>query len=332
MSSDKTRFIIANITWNETGWRNIYVNPKAGHRYVQESPGHESLNFDFNKKNLDTDTDVFGYVQWTGVPRRFEEKGVVFFYSKNLESNKGEIVGVYCNVKILDPPRKVTWEGFENNELIANIMADKSMSSLFPVPLDSKKYSTERLVPQAGLKYVELDLARQIITDEIDKLKQSGITKDEFNKFTNIFEFITREKFDNGRYVSKDEIDEVEQQEIQKMIPDTVTKGDILRELKSLNPKMPQEIVFSGKTFKRDNKTITYLKRLRDFKCQICGIKIPKKDRGFYIEAAHITRKSEHGLETPKNILILCPNHHKEFDYGDLKIIERSKRLLVVRV
>lgn len=329
MTSDKTRFIIANITWNDSGWRNFYVNPKAGHRYVHEFPGHESLNFDFNKKNLDTDTNVFGYVQWIGVPRKFEEEGVVFFYSKNLKSNKGEIVGVYCNARILDPSRKVPWIGFEKDELISNIMADKSLSSLFPVPLDSKKYSQGRLVPQAGFTYIDLKLAGKIIGDEIDKLKQSGITREELNKFANIFEFITGEKFNDGRYISEDEIDETEQQEIQKIISDTVTKEDILRELKSLNPKMPQEIEFFGKTFKRDNKTTTYLKILRNFKCQICGIKIQKKDGGFYIEAAHIMRKSEHGPETPENIIILCPNHHKEFDYGDRKIIEHSKTLVV---
>jgi len=28
----------------------------------------------------------------------------------------------------------------------------------------------------------------------------------------------------------------------------------------------------------------------------------------------------------------LCPNHHKEFDYGDLKIIQHTKELIIFRL
>jgi len=67
------------------------------------------------------------------------------------------------------------------------------------------------------------------------------------------------------------------------------------------------------------------LKIIRDFKCQICSKQIKKSDGSFYIEAAHIKPKREDGNESPQNILILCPNHHKEFDYGELKIKIHSK-------
>jgi len=84
-----------------------------------------------------------------------------------------------------------------------------------------------------------------------------------------------------------------------------------------------------GKQYKRDNKSIVELKILRDFKCQICGFTIFKKDNSYYIEAAHITKKRHKGPETPDNILILCPNHHKEFDLGNKEIIERTKEKMV---
>jgi len=29
------------------------------------------------------------------------------------------------------------------------------------------------------------------------------------------------------------------------------------------------------------------------------------------------------------NLLVLCPDHHKEFDYGDLKIIEQTENKLM---
>ncbi|WP_439040522.1 HNH endonuclease, partial [Salmonella sp. NW378] len=34
--------------------------------------------------------------------------------------------------------------------------------------------------------------------------------------------------------------------------------------------------------------------------------------------------KKHQGSELPSNLLILCPNHHKEFDLGNKKIISRD--------
>ena len=60
---------------------------------------------------------------------------------------------------------------------------------------------------------------------------------------------------------------------------------------------------------------------MRDFKCQICSTSILKKDGSKYVEAAHIKPKNQKGRETLDNIILLCPNHHKEFDFGHLEII-----------
>lgn len=74
------------------------------------------------------------------------------------------------------------------------------------------------------------------------------------------------------------------------------------------------------------------MKILRDFKCQICETTILKKDGKYYIEATHITPKKSKGSESPDNILILCPNHHKEFDLGDKKIIKRTTERIVFEI
>lgn len=103
-SMEPSRFIIANITWNPYGWSDdTYSNPKAGHRYVRESPGHESLNFD---KKTNNEKHVFGDVQLRGYPRRFEEPGVIFFFTKNLDEHRNEIVGVYGNAKVVRPTKE----------------------------------------------------------------------------------------------------------------------------------------------------------------------------------------------------------------------------------
>jgi predicted restriction endonuclease len=55
-------------------------------------------------------------------------------------------------------------------------------------------------------------------------------------------------------------------------------------------------------------------------KCQICGKKIKLKNDD-YSEAHHIKPLGKHnGPDTSNNIIILCPNHHVEFDYGGIAI------------
>lgn len=318
--------IIANITWNPDGWRNIYVNRQAGHRYVREAPGHESLNFKFDKP-IDKNGKIHGYVQWTYPPKDFTSGGIVAFYSRNLKTGNGEIVGIYGDAEILRDPISTRYLGFEKNTLLANIVAKECFSMLFPIPLNEKKYKkmldTKRLVPQVGFRWIEnVDMVRHIVDDEIIALKRSGIRQDELRKLVSIYEHITGEAYKEGFYVEDDNIKE--QDEIVAILQKVNRRNEIIQDLKSLKPADPETIKFEGKAYKRDNKTIAELKILRDFKCQICGKQILKKNGAFYVEASHITPKCKRGLETPDNILILCPNHHKEFDLGNKQILTRS--------
>jgi 5-methylcytosine-specific restriction enzyme A len=121
--------------------------------------------------------------------------------------------------------------------------------------------------------------------------------------------------------------DEQEQNEIVKeIIKDKPSKEDILNELRNLKETDPETVTFKGKAFKRDNKTVAQIKVLRNFRCQFCGTTIEKKDGSNYIEAAHIKAKHLKGRETLDNIILLCPNHHKEFDLGDRIIVSHTKQ------
>jgi len=322
------RVIIANITWNKYGWRNIYVNPKAGHKYAREHPGHESLNFEFNKKGLDDEKNVYGFIQWTAAPTRLSKDAVIIFYSKNLETNKGEIVGIYGDAKILNKCKKTKWNGFENNELLSNIVAKKELSLLFPIPLKASKYykEKERLTGMVGYKYMPIKFAEEIIVDEIKELQKPGIRLEEYKKLKKIYSFVTGDKYTLDEEADPDL---KEQEELLPLVEKDYSREQIIKELQDIKPQDPEIVEYKGKQYKRDNMTIVQLKKLRDFKCQICGYTILKKDKSYYIEAAHITEKRQKGPETPDNILILCPNHHKEFDLGDKKIIERTKEKIV---
>lgn len=122
--------------------------------------------------------------------------------------------------------------------------------------------------------------------------------------------------------------DEIEQNEIITYLRDSKSKQEVIDELKKLTAKEPEVITINHKAYKRDNKTIAQIKFVRDFKCQICQVFIPKSGGGKYIEAAHITPKHQRGHELPENIILLCPNHHKEFDLGNPHIVKRTNSII----
>jgi len=329
-NAELSRVLIANITWNKDGWRNLYRNPHAGHRYAQDFVGHEALNFKFDKTGLDTEDKVYGFIQWTNPPKKLEDGALIFFYSKNLENHKGEIVGVYGNAEVVNPQLKTYWEGFQDNLLCSDVVAEKKYSMLFPIPLNADKYkndSINRLVGQIGYTYKDNNFAEQIIKDEIVELKRNGGIRDtEIQQLKDIYELISGNQFDDS--IGSDTTEQEELIEIEK----TRDRASIISDLKNSTPLDPVLVVINSKTYKRDNKSVADIKILRDFKCQICGGFVLMKGGKHYVEAAHITEKSKQGCETADNIIILCPNHHKEFDYGDKKILERNKDLLLVEL
>lgn len=74
-------------------------------------------------------------------------------------------------------------------------------------------------------------------------------------------------------------------------------------------------------------------KKIAKYKCQICeslgkdGYTFKKKDDTYYIETHHVIpvaslQKGSLGL---KNLLAVCPNHHRQLHYGDVKIKKNDK-------
>ncbi|OLS19709.1 MAG: hypothetical protein HeimC2_40150 [Candidatus Heimdallarchaeota archaeon LC_2] len=71
----------------------------------------------------------------------------------------------------------------------------------------------------------------------------------------------------------------------------------------------------------RDTKLIRKLKKSYDDYCQVCNNRL-EADLVIYSEGAHIKPLGtpHNGSDLESNILILCPNHHKELDIGALTI------------
>ena len=72
----------------------------------------------------------------------------------------------------------------------------------------------------------------------------------------------------------------------------------------------------------RDTVMARKIKRINNFKCQICGQTIELADGISYAEAHHIQPlgKPHFGPDIESNLMCLCPNHHVEMDYGVRKI------------
>ncbi|MHA1949152.1 MAG: HNH endonuclease [Candidatus Thorarchaeota archaeon] len=78
------------------------------------------------------------------------------------------------------------------------------------------------------------------------------------------------------------------------------------------------------KTFRvlRDTGVTTRLKNRYAFSCQLCERRQMIGAGKFYAEAHHIRPLGNPhcGPDTPDNIIILCPKHHVDFDYGVVAI------------
>ena len=72
----------------------------------------------------------------------------------------------------------------------------------------------------------------------------------------------------------------------------------------------------------RDRKKAGALRRRYGNICQFCGVKLQVAENRFYSEAAHIKAlgKPHNGPDKVSNMLVLCPNHHIQFDRGMLRI------------
>lgn len=68
----------------------------------------------------------------------------------------------------------------------------------------------------------------------------------------------------------------------------------------------------------RDTEIARRVKKVNDYKCQLCGHRITLANGDFYAEAHHIKPLGQphNGPDRIDNLVCLCPNHHAELDYG----------------
>jgi hypothetical protein len=69
--------------------------------------------------------------------------------------------------------------------------------------------------------------------------------------------------------------------------------------------------------------------RFRNCRSPICGERLVKSDGCPYAEAHHLQPLGgdHHGPDIQANIIVLCPNHHAEFDFGAIAINPQSGKI-----
>lgn len=72
----------------------------------------------------------------------------------------------------------------------------------------------------------------------------------------------------------------------------------------------------------RDTKLSRTIKKENNWNCQVCGKSILLPNDHYYSEGHHLKPLGgEHsGPDIRENIIVLCPTHHAEFDYGSIAI------------
>lgn len=114
-------------------------------------------------------------------------------------------------------------------------------------------------------------------------------------------------------------------------LDDAAPKGSLLQVLQDLSQTMAdvesrRVEALVRQTIRRDGRIVRMLKELCDYRCQFpgCGVRIPKRGGGYYVEVAHVLPVHRGGKSVLGNLVALCPNHHKEFDVGDLHITKQT--------
>ena len=106
-----------------------------------------------------------------------------------------------------------------------------------------------------------------------------------------------------------------------------------LKELDAENQKNPpQQLEALAKRYERDNELAKIIKLLRGGKCQICGFSFKTKSGDDYAECHHLEHLADSGLDISHNILVLCANHHRQFHYGNVELLDRSPEKIEINL
>lgn len=90
----------------------------------------------------------------------------------------------------------------------------------------------------------------------------------------------------------------------------------------------PEKGIKVTSRFARNTKKTQEIRKLYRDKCQVCGAVINVPGGRRYSEVHHLRPLKENGDDSYGNMLVLCPNHHVEFDYSVIGISEDGSTIV----
>jgi hypothetical protein len=96
--------------------------------------------------------------------------------------------------------------------------------------------------------------------------------------------------------------------------------------VRSADAEPPERTEYATTRTIRDTKLSEMTKELYDHRCQLCGDRRESRDGSAYAEAHHVKPLGapHRGPDSAANLLVLCPNHHADFDYGRVRVDPES--------
>lgn len=101
--------------------------------------------------------------------------------------------------------------------------------------------------------------------------------------------------------------------------------------LEAFRTSLPKISIRNVKRYER-SRIGQALKALYEGRCQICGYTFLKRDGTNYAEVHHLEALSEGGWEDPKNMLVVCANHHRQLHYAKVERIGWKGGQLILRI
>lgn len=101
-----------------------------------------------------------------------------------------------------------------------------------------------------------------------------------------------------------------------------VVSGNDVDSGAAVDIERPQRVETKVNRIVRDTTIVDELKELYGYKCQVCGDMRRRDGSEPYAEGHHIRPlgDSPPGPDKRSNIIVLCPNHHADFDYGMVRV------------
>lgn len=220
-----------------------------------------------------------------------------------------------------NPIGKVTFNALEKNisitrKTVSNNQATVDISGLgiWPFSVSMSWFNFSRLLLKDFTKTTELKIKISIKKSEV-KFCVGGIyiPLDEFDHQFSLFSTETEDPSVKERDLYNKIIKRI--QELDEINNKTVKKNQIIYE-----------------RYERDQELNKLIKKFRGEKCQICGYFFQMQNGEKYVECHHLEHLSKGGLDVSKNILVLCANHHRQFHFGNIKILDHTEELLHVSI